>query len=300
MQVTQTATRNGWPGLMNIPLLGRLFQTNTKENKTEDLLVVMVPHIMRSAELTAANVRGVASGSDQVWKINYNRPETETPPAKPGLAPAKAPQAGVQPQAGVVAAPGAPAAGAPLNATAPAPPPEPPGTAPAPAETQPATPPEGATMEAISPELKEPAPAPEPPVAEVLMVPSAAEIKPGATVTVQVNVSNVKDLTAAPMKLKYDAAVLKLVEVKAGDFLGELGKQVIFSEVRSRQGGETRIQLQRLAGAGGVGGSGTLLTLKFEAKSAGTASISVADFSLRDSQLQPIKATPPQTSIVVK
>ncbi len=132
------------------------------------------------------------------------------------------------------------------------------------------------------------------------MVPSATEIQTGSTVTVQVNVSNVKDLTAAPMRVKYDAAILKLVEVKAGGFLGELGKQVIFSEVRSRQGGETKIQLQRLAGSAGVDGSGTLLTLKFEAKSAGTASISVADFSLRDSKLQPLPAAPPQTSVIVK
>jgi hypothetical protein len=102
------------------------------------------------------------------------------------------------------------------------------------------------------------------------------------------------------MRVKYDAEVLKLVEVKAGAFLGELGKQVIFSEVRSRQGGETKIQLQRLAGSGGVDGSGTLLTLKFEAKSAGTATISVADFSLRDSKLQSLQASPPQTSVVVK
>jgi hypothetical protein len=113
-------------------------------------------------------------------------------------------------------------------------------------------------------------------------------------------VSNVKDLAAAPMRVKYDAAMLKLVEVTAGSFLGELGKQVIFSEVRSRQGGETKIQLQRLAGAGGVDGSGTLLTLKFEAKSPGLASISVADFSLRDSKLQSLQAAPPQTSVVVK
>ena len=133
-----------------------------------------------------------------------------------------------------------------------------------------------------------------------MMVPSAAEVTTGSTVTVQINVSNVKDLAAAPMRVKYDAALLKLVDVNAGAFLGELGKQVIFSEVRSRQGGETKIQLQRLAGAGGVDGSGTLLTLKFEAKSAGVASISVADFSLRDSKLQSLPATPPQTSVIVK
>ena len=75
---------------------------------------------------------------------------------------------------------------------------------------------------------------------------------------------------------------------------------MIFSEGSSRQGGETRIQLQRLAGSTGVSGSGTLLTLKFEAKGQGAASISVADFSLRDSKLQSLPVAPPQAVVTVK
>jgi general secretion pathway protein D len=295
MQVTQTSTKSGWPGLMDIPILGKLFTKSNTENKTEDLLVVVVPHIMRSPDLTAANVRAVASGNDQVWKVGYKH-HAASAAALPPAQSEKAPQPEAQPQAGVPVMPGAATAGRPLNAAAPLPPPAPPSA------SQPAPQPTNVTLAAISPELKEPTPAAAPPapVVTALMVPSAPEVKTGETVTVQVNVANVKDLTAAPMRVKYDAEVLKLVEVKAGAFLGELGKQVIFSEVRSRQGGETKIQLQRLAGSGGVDGSGTLLTLKFEAKSAGTATISVADFSLRDSKLQSLQASPPQTSVVVK
>lgn len=309
MQVTQTSTKSGWPGLMDIPILGKLFTKSITENKTEDLLVVLIPHIMRSPDLTAANVRAVASGNDQVWKVGYRHPAAP-PAAKPAAPPERSPQPDAQPQAGVSVKPGETVAGPPLNAMAPVPPSVPPAGLPvapppealpaSPTAAQPANQPAETPLEAISPELKEtPQPAAAP-SAGVLMVASEAEIKVGATVTVQVNVSNVKDLAAAPMRVKYDGALLKLVDAQAGGFLGELSKQVIFSEVRSRQGGETRIQLQRLAGAGGVGGSGTLLTLKFEAKSAGTASISVADFSLRDSKLQSIQATPPQTSVVIK
>jgi general secretion pathway protein D len=303
MQVVQTSTKSGWPGLMDIPILGKLFTKSSIENKTEDLLIVLVPHIMRSPDLTAANVRAVASGNDQVWKVGYRHRPAPAPAQAPAQPPAqleKAPQPDAQPQAGVSVIPGAVTAGQPLNAAAPLPPPAPPSTAQT--APQPAPQPTDVPLAAISPELKEPAQAaaPTPPAMAALMVPSAPEVKAGESVTVQVNVTNVKDLAAAPMRVKYDAALLKLVEVKAGAFLGELGKQVIFSEVRSRQGGETKIQLQRLAGAGGVDGSGTLLTLKFEAKSAGTASISVADFSLRDSKLQSLQAAPPQTSVVVK
>lgn len=319
MQVTQTSTRSGWPGLMDIPLIGKLFSKSNTENKTEDLLVVMIPHIMRSPDVTAANVRTVASGNDQVWKVGYRHPASQTLQPKPALVapqgstivpqgpttvpPGQAqPPAGpsptsvapaVVPQAGVVVIPNATPLGPPTSAATPQPPPAPP-TQPSPTD--------------VSPELpaqaKPGAGQPSPDVAQLspaaVMVPSATEIQTGSTVTVEVKVTNVKDLAAAPMRVKYDATVLKLVDVKAGSFLGDPGKQVIFSEVRSRQGGETKIQLQRLAGSGGVDGSGTLLTLKFEAKSAGTASISVADFSLRDSKLQSLTATPPETSVVVK
>jgi general secretion pathway protein D len=293
MQVTQTSVKSGWPGLMNIPLIGKLFTSSNTEHKTEDLLVVLVPHIMRSPDLTAANLRAVASGNDTVWKVGYRH---QSAPA--AAQPEKAPQPDARPQASVPVVPGAAVAGPPLNAVAPLPPPAPASAAQpaAQAASQPTEP----ALAAISPKLEEAAQPGAPAVVTAAMVPSAAEVSTGSTVTVQVNVSNVKDLAAAPMRVKYDAALLKLVEVKSGGFLGELGKQVIFSEVRSRQGGETRIQLQRLAGAGGVDGSGTLLTLKFEAKSAGLASISVADFSLRDSKLQSMQVTPPQTSVVVK
>jgi general secretion pathway protein D len=299
MQVTQTSTKSGWPGLMDIPILGKLFTKSNTENKTEDLLVVLLPHIMRSPDLTAANVRAVASGNDQVWKVNYRR-QAEQGAVKP---PAAAEKAGVQPQVGVPVTPGAAVTGPPLNAQAPTAPPAPqPGAQQVPSAVTQSAPQAAETpAEAASPDAKESAqPAAPQPAVGVTMVPSAAEIKTGEKVTVQVNVTNVKDLAAAPMRLKYDAAILNLVEVRAGGFLGEMGKQVIFSEVRSRQGGESKIQLQRLAGAGGVDGSGTLLTLTFQAKGAGTASISVADFSLRDSKLQTLHATPPETSVVVK
>lgn len=299
MQVTQTSTKSGWPGLMDIPILGKLFTKSNTENKTEDLLVVLLPHIMRSPDLTAANVRAVASGNDQVWKVNYRR-QAEQGAVKPAAA---AEKAGVQPQVGVPVTPGAAVTGPPLNAQAPTAPPAPqPGAQQTPSAVTQSAPQAAETpAEAASPDAKESAqPAAPQPAVGVTMVPSAAEIKTGEKVTVQVNVTNVKDLAAAPMRLKYDAAILNLVEVRAGGFLGEMGKQVIFSEVRSRQGGESKIQLQRLAGAGGVDGSGTLLTLTFQAKGAGTASISVADFSLRDSKLQTLHATPPETSVVVK
>jgi general secretion pathway protein D len=293
MQQTQTSTRNGFPGLMNVPILGRLFSSSSTDNNSLEILVVLVPHIVRSAELTAQNTRAVASGVEQIWKVNYRQPSAPPLPAgqKPSDAkssanplgkdddpppveqPATQPDQTPAPQlvAAVSAAP------VPLNAAPP--PPPPPGSAT----------PGGARTNAI----------PAGPL--VTLVASAPEVAVGSTFTVQMNVTNVKDLTSAPTRFKYDPAVLKLIEVKQGGFLGKDNDEVIFSQVPSKQGGETLVQLQRVAGSTGVAGSGTLLTMKFQALAAGTSPIAVVEFTLRNSKLLEIHAAPPQpASVVVK
>ncbi|MGD0002171.1 MAG: cohesin domain-containing protein [Bryobacteraceae bacterium] len=301
MQQTQTSTRNGFPGLMNVPVLGRLFSSSSTDNNSLEILVVLVPHIVRSAELTAQNTRAVASGVEQIWKVNYRHPPAPPLPAgqKPSDAkssanppgkdddppPVEQPAAQADqtpaPQlvATVSAAPaGSPGSPVPLNAAPP--PPPPPGNA---------TPGGARSTNAI------------PAGPSVTLVASAQEVAVGATFTVQMNVMNVKDLTAAPTRLKYDPAVLKLLEVKQGGFLGKDVDEVIFSQVPSKQGGETLVQLQRVAGSTGVAGSGTLLTMKFQALAAGTSPIAVVEFTLRNSKLLEIHAAPPQpASVVVK
>ena len=301
MQQTQTSTRNGFPGLMNVPVLGRLFSSSNTDNNTLELLVVLVPHIVRSADLTAQNTRAVASGVEQIWKVNYRHPpapplpagqkpsdarSSANPPGKdddppPVEQPAAQPAQTPAPQlvAAVSAAPaGSPGSPVPLNAAPP--PPPPPGSA---------TPGGTRSTNAIPAEPS------------VTLVASAQEVAVGATFTVQMNVMNVRDLTAAPTRLKYDPAVLKLVEVKQGGFLGKDVDEVIFSQVPSKQGGETLVQLQRVAGSTGVAGSGTLLTMKFQALAAGTSPIAVVEFTLRKSKLLEIHAAPPQpASVVVK
>jgi hypothetical protein len=144
-----------------------------------------------------------------------------------------------------------------------------------------------------------PAAPPTPPPA-ALLVASSSEVQTGGTFTVQINVANVKDLTAAPMRLKYDPALLKLVEAKQGPFLAADGVQVIFTQVPRRQPGETTVQIQRVAGATGVSGSGTLATLKFEALAPGAALITAVEFNMRDSKLQPIVAPAPRVEIQVR
>ncbi|MEQ1886829.1 MAG: cohesin domain-containing protein [Bryobacteraceae bacterium] len=90
-QSQDSTTSNGIPGLVNIPVLGRVFFGNEHRDQIRgDLLIALIPHIVRTPDYTAENLRGIYAGTDQVVKINYApKPGDLAPtpaPAKPAAA----------------------------------------------------------------------------------------------------------------------------------------------------------------------------------------------------------------------
>jgi general secretion pathway protein D len=87
-QRTNTKSLNGWPGLAKMPLLHYLFADNQSEVQEDEVLIVLIPHIVRIPEWTKANLRPVLSGTDtnvQIRRENEVRaPANPTPP--PGAA----------------------------------------------------------------------------------------------------------------------------------------------------------------------------------------------------------------------
>jgi len=63
MQEQDSKVVQGLPGLSQIPLLRRLFSDEKIEKSQTELLITLIPHILRSPEVTEANMRGVASGN---------------------------------------------------------------------------------------------------------------------------------------------------------------------------------------------------------------------------------------------
>ena len=64
--------------------------------------------------------------------------------------------------------------------------------------------------------------------------------------------------------------------------------------------GEASITLSRIAGAAGVNGSGTLVSLSFMAVGKGVGPIVVTEAGLKNSQQQPIAVTAPAMMITVQ
>jgi general secretion pathway protein D len=90
VQRTTSKTLNGWPGLAKMPLLHYLFADNSTDYQEDEVLIVMIPHIVRVPDWTKANLRSIASGSDANIQV---RRESEvrapaTPPAPTQQGPA--------------------------------------------------------------------------------------------------------------------------------------------------------------------------------------------------------------------
>jgi len=291
MQGSERVSRSGVPGLMNIPVIGRWFSSETLENNDADLLVVLVPHIVRAPEILPDNLRGVATGTETIWKVSYGQKREDQPGAQSSV-PAKQPGPPARP-ATLVQPPAAIASPAPQGVSPQAPP------AP-PSEPQPSEPvPEIPGLPPGIPGLARPggaaAAAP-----RVVFAPSTIQPVLNSMVNVNVNVETVEDLFSAPMKISFDNKVLKLMDVRRGSFLSQDGQQVTFERTILEDAGGAVVSLNRVAGAGGVSGSGTLVTLVFQAIGKGSTSVAAAELTLRDGRLQPIAVTAAPVTVSVK
>ncbi|MEI9813152.1 MAG: type II and III secretion system protein, partial [Acidobacteriota bacterium] len=88
-----TDTSAGLPGLIDIPVLGKFFfGNNHTERDRGDLMIALIPHIVRTPDFTSENLRGVFAGNDQQLRLMY-APANEqvgsvpAPPAAPSGAP---------------------------------------------------------------------------------------------------------------------------------------------------------------------------------------------------------------------
>lgn len=88
-------TVNGWPGFAQVPFLKYLFSDNKTDHQENDVLLVVVPHIVRLPDWTRADLRSVYSGSEQNIQV---RPESQIrAPAMPAPGPATQPAAPAAP-----------------------------------------------------------------------------------------------------------------------------------------------------------------------------------------------------------
>src|SRR5207245_1689118 len=60
-----TKTLNGWPGFAKIPFLHYFLSDTKTEHQENEVLIVLIPRIVRMPIFTRENLRAVASGPEQ-------------------------------------------------------------------------------------------------------------------------------------------------------------------------------------------------------------------------------------------
>jgi general secretion pathway protein D len=268
IQRTDSKTLNGWPGFAKIPVLRYLFSTDNVDHQEDEVLIVMIPHIVRLPDWTRENLRGIYAGTDQNIQVKresaIRTPVTE--PAKPaGQAPA-----GVPPGA-PVPTPGAGASG--------------PGSAP--------------SAPSVNPPQGQPG--------KMRFEPGTLALRVGETKTVAVVVENVSDLFSIPMLLQYNPAVVSIEEFQHavsegqhGGFLSGGTQEIAIVSNINKEKGQAVISATRQPNTLGVSGSGTLLAIVIKGIAPGSSNLSIVQQNAKDSQQRPIPLVTSEATVQVQ
>ena len=278
---TDMVSWNGVPGLSSIPGLKYLFGSKDHQIQEDEIVFLVIPHIVRSQDVGPANLRAIDTGTGtsielhhaQVDRSGSNSVTTPGSNALPAALPAAHSQLGTLPNQSAAAA--APAALAQMNAAADAT-----GTAAAAGVKPVTTPPqvEGASF---------------------AFTPLAAPVASGAAFRLPVVLSGAVDITSVPLQISYDPAKLSLVNVEGGDLLSRDG-QALAVVHRDQPKGLITLNVARPPGAAGVSGSGVVCILSFHAGAAGASEISITHPSAINSAQQTVPARGARTTIQVQ
>lgn len=119
--------------------------------------------------------------------------------------------------------------------------------------------------------------------ADVNISPNNPSINVGSSTTITINVNNITNLFGAAFDLVFDPNVLSFVSASKGTFLGTDSETTLLTAVNPSN--TLIVGYSRLASIGvatGVSGSGALMTLTFNALSAGVSNLIFQNNALCD------------------
>jgi general secretion pathway protein D len=266
---------SGIPGLSSIPILKYLFGSKDHTIQDDEIVFLLIPHIVRTQDLQPVNLRTIDTGQGQSIELRHTSGDAPvSAPAKPA-APARSTIGTVPGQSAEAAAP---AALAQLRAAADV-------TA-------------NAAVNAHAAASSQPHPVLSQPVSFALN-PPPGPVAVGATFQIPVVLMGGVDIASVPMQLSYDPAKLSLVNVDSGDLLGHDGQAVALVH-RDDGPGSITINASRPPGAAGVSGAGVVCVLSFQAKTAGESVLAITRPAAVNSAQQQVPAKGAQISILVR
>jgi LysM repeat protein len=139
----------------------------------------------------------------------------------------------------------------------------------------------------------------------VVINPPTSEVAIGATVTVEVRIENVADMSGAEVHLLFNSAVLEVVDVDAGtagvqvehgDFLSP---DFVAQNTVDQENGTIHYAIAQMPPHEPVSGTGVLAKVTFMGKSPGTSAVNFTSVILSDRDGMPISNAPQGGSVAV-
>jgi general secretion pathway protein D len=263
----------GIPGLGELPLLRYVFGSRSHEVIDDEVVFVLVPHVVRSQELSPLNLRRIDTGSGQAIELRKVSSNTSKPAPATSQQPVGTtvrPAANVGPLKGETAVAAAPSALAQIRQG------------------------NGVDVPSIA---ATPSAATVQPV-HFSLTPAVATPAVGATFPIAVTLNDAHDLSSVPLQIQYDASKMSLLNVDSGDLLGKDGQAVALVH-RDDGPGLITIAMSRPPGTPGVSGAGTVCVLTFQPKVAGESDVVITHPGAIDSAQRPIGASAQNAHIVV-
>ncbi len=263
IQRTDTRTLNGWPGLAKIPIIRYLFSSDSIEHQEDEVLIMLIPHIVRLPQWTKENLRAIYTGPDQDIEVRREsevRAPTQEKPKSTALTPA-----------GIVPGGSAPAGG--TSAAASAPGMNPPQGQPGKLRFEPA----GITLK-------------------------LGETKTIGVVVDNVNdlFSIPMLLQYNPAVISIEEVQHAVGEEQHGGFLSGGTQEIAIVSNVNKEKGQAIISATRQPNTAGVSGSGTLLGIVIKGIAAGSTNLSIVQQNAKDSQQRPIPLVTSEATVQVQ
>ena len=261
LESDQTKSLSGVPGLAQIPGLRWLFSSEQKELKDNEIVFVLIPHIVRAQDLSASNTKPIDVGTANAISLRRDSAASSAPqpsgqsPTGPGAA-----QNNMAPPSGAAVPPSAALSN--VGAQPPT-----------------ASAPQGSAIVSFDP------PTLDQPV--------------GATFTVNVNLAGGQNVYSVPVQVLYNPRVLQVVNVSNGPLLSKDGQTVALVDRDDSLAGILQLTASRPPGSGGVTGDGAVFTLTFQARAPGQATLSINRATVKNASMQNVPASGSQAIVTV-
>ncbi|HZI94276.1 MAG TPA: cohesin domain-containing protein [Patescibacteria group bacterium] len=278
-----TSSKSGFPGLMDIPGLSKIFSSTSDTRRETDLILTLTPHIIRIPDIRQEDLEAFFIGNEanphlrgaanSVFATPFTANGDEEEEADDQ-------EDETTDDAGQAANPGGAAASLPATAAAPgarteagSPSPSPAGAVPAGGVSAGAAPPQQPGQQPPQPAAP-PAqrPAPSAGAMNLTIAPARLNVAAGGTFSVNLLVNNAVNLQKVTFTMTYDPTSIEFDSGLEGIIMKQDGAQTVFSANKIADG-QVAVEVARLGGSQGISNGGALAALRFRALAGGKANI---------------------------